>query len=744
MAPLAERPLLGCRLGLPRHPEVQGVASEPKVPAAEPRLSSAHSLTLTAGLVAGGSASLRRKLKKSSRLLRLQTSTAQAEPPPVAADKPNPEYPNVLRMLLKLCDTQSVVLTLIGMVIIATSKATGLAAPFALRRAVNTLTARDPAGLGWLTAFALLKGTSQVLNNSKNAVLAYVSRPLGCRLAQRLFAKLLSLQLQFHAMRRTGALLRRLERPPRAVDTLLRAVLFTFVPVCCELIVVAGLLFKKQGPAVAAAVLGSFAIYVLFTIWLSFGWVVWARKEENKFDDLQASRAQDALLNVEQVRLLGAARREAASFGLAQRGLQKGQQSSDVAGSCLSGGQQVITTTGLAVALWLVARQVCEGQASVGDIFMVQSLILQLWSPLQFLGFYVRQARQALVDLEDARELLSMPALPPDGDEGQLQELTAMETLEPNELGELASLGLSARLPVSLNETKKLKTEDGVPADAITGRFAPPSVKHPVIEFKDVSFSYLPEGPPVLSQLSFKVEAGSRVAVVGASGSGKTTIGRLATRLADPSSGQVLFCGVDAKELRPQELRSRLAVVPQDVVVFNDSLVRNLLYAKPGATDRDIACAIATSGLAPVVESLPEGLETVVGERGLRLSGGERQRLALARALLRAPLAELLLLDEATSALDSQTERRLMEALLEERWEGQSPPLGEELLQLPGTSSRHLTMLAITHRLGLAKQADEVLVIEHGRLVERGSHTELAARGGAYAALLAAAGQSGN
>ncbi|CAE7625274.1 ABCB25, partial [Symbiodinium microadriaticum] len=434
-------------------------------------------------------------------------------------------------------------------------------------------------------------------------------------------------------------------------------------------------------------------LYFLFTTWLSVGWVGRARRTENRFDDAQATQANDALLNCEQVRLLAAQKRVLRRFGRFWGALQRGQQSSDVAATVLATGQQAITACGLGVALMLVARRVCSGTASVGDLPMVQGLVSQLWAPLQFLGFYIRQARQALVDLEDARMLLNRPS----------SELEAAEALERRQLGSEFSAEALSNLPQ-----------------------AAPGC--PLVEFRDVWFRYESHLPWILQGLSFCIEPGQFMAIVGPSGSGKSSLGRLVPRLFDTCKGSVLFNGVDVRHLQLSELRGRLAVVPQDVVVFNSSLLQNLTFARPGASKEEVEAAVRKSGLASALLSGEEGglsLQSVVGERGLRLSGGERQRLSFARALLRAPQTELLLLDEATSALDSETGQLLLESLAELRSrEGGSPP----------------AILAITHQLKMAQQADKILVVEQGRITESGTHEELLDRQGAYAALLQAEG----
>jgi len=584
-------------------------------------------------------------------------------------------------------------LLIVGLLVVGSSKTLGFLAPFALKRAVDLLSHQDYLGLSWLAIFAALKGMTQALNNSKTAVLCFIARPMGRRLAGRLFAKLLCLDLQFHAMRRTGEILRKLERPPRAVDTLLRALLFTLVPIFYELVVVFFLLLSRAGTDVAATVLFTVCLYFLFTTWLSVGWVGRARRTENRFDDAQATQANDALLNCEQVRLLAAQKRVLRRFGRFWGALQRGQQSSDVAATVLATGQQAITACGLGVALMLVARRVCSGTASVGDLPMVQGLVSQLWAPLQFLGFYIRQARQALVDLEDGRMLLNRST----------SELEAAEALERRQLGSEFSAETLSNLPQ-----------------------AAPGC--PLVEFRDVWFRYESSLPWILQGLSFCIEPGQFVVIVGPSGSGKSSLGRLVPRLFDTCKGSVLFNGVDVRHLQLSELRSRLAVVPQDVVVFNSTLLQNLTFARPGASKEEVEAAVCKSGLTSALLSGEEGglsLQSVVGERGLRLSGGERQRLSFARALLRAPQTELLILDEATSALDAETGQLLLESLAELRSrEGGSPP----------------AILAITHQLKMAQQADQILVLEQGQITERGTHEELLDRQGAYAALLQAEG----
>lgn len=531
----------------------------------------------------------------------------------------------------------------LGFVVIASSKTVGLSAPFALKKAVNLLSKGDTAGLQWVVTFAALRSLAQILNHSKTVVLSLISRPLGRKLALQLYQHVLQLELRFHARRHTGALLRRLERSPRAVDTLLRAVLFTFLPVCLELCVVSKIL-ARQGIEVAAVIVAAFAAYLCFTASVTLGWVADARQRMNRADNMQSSKAAEALIAIEQVQLFGGEGREAESFDEAQHRLQQASQSSDFAASFLSAGQQTITNTGLGLCLWLVARRVCQGRASVGDIFMTQTLVLQLWGPLQFLGFYIREAKQALVDLDSARVLL-------------------------------------ARSPAVVDP----------PQPEILPRA---SSSIPVIEFDNVSFCYTFDGPTVLDGASFSIPAGGRVALLGASGSGKSTAGSLIPRLADATGGAVRFNGIDVRQLQTAELRSRIAVVSQDVMVLNDTIRQNLLYAKPDATEEELQDALKAANLDVAVAAMPAGMETLAGERGLCLSGGERQRLSLARALLRIP--ELLILDEATSALDSESELAVWQAL--------------------SHLDRRTAVFSITHRLSKAWQPDLVFSLEDGKV----------------------------
>ncbi|CAE8618532.1 unnamed protein product [Polarella glacialis] len=377
----------------------------------------------------------------------------------------------------------------------------------------------------------------------------------------------------------------------------------------------------------------------------------------------------------------------------------------------------------MGVALALVARRVCAGQATFGDVLMVQGLVQQLWAPMQFLGFYIRQARQALVDLEDAQRLLS-------------REVSPLE---------LAEAGDDEPEPMGSDRSSEARQGH----DRATGSFLllpPASAQIPVLEFRSVSFRHQDSAPWVLQDVSFSVEAGSRVALVGSSGSGKSSLGRLVPRLFDPTAGSVLFNGMDLRQLRLSELRRRLAVVSQDAAVFNTSLRQNIAYGRPKSSREELERAVRASGLQRSFEKLDLSLDTVVGERGLRLSGGERQRLALSRALLRIPEAELLILDEATSALDASSEKQFLDALdvLLRRQAAQNQKAAAPTATTipPPVGGTVPALLAITHRLALAKQADEILVLEGGRLVQRGSHAELAAKQGCYARLLDAACQA--
>ena len=553
----------------------------------------------------------------------------------------------------------------------ATGKMAGVLAPLLLGRAVTSLgrghgvavtvgLSFAALALGW----SMIRFFASAAPQLRDIVLGPVAQAAQRRAAGETFAHALNLGLDFHQTKRTGSLSRTVDRGSRAVDFLLRVLLFNLTPTALELVFAAAVLAKVYDWRFAAAAVATVVVYGGLTFVIS-DWRIGQRRLLNEADSEASGRSVDALLNYETVKSFGAEARAADDYRRALAAYGKVEESFNASLAVLNLTQGLIQGVGLAVMAVLAGLEVADGRLGVGGVTAAILIMVQLYQPLNILGFAYREVRQSMIDMES---MLALRRTPPD----IVEHADAVD-----------------------------------PPPAASGRGG-------ALSFEHVGFRHTARSQG-LEDVSFIARPGSTVALVGPSGAGKTTLVRLAMRLVDPQDGRVTLDGVDLRRLRLPALRRAVALVPQDVALFNDTLRANLAYARPEATLAEVSAVAEAAELGAFIDGLPEGLETKVGERGLKLSGGERQRVGLARALLADP--RVLILDEATSALDSRTEAAI-QATLRRAKAGR-------------------TVLVVAHRLSTVADADQILVVRAGRVVERGTHAELLRLDGDYAALWA-------
>ena len=477
-------------------------------------------------------------------------------------------------------------------------------------------------------------------------------------LANRTFRHLHALSLRFHLERRTGGLNRVIERGVTGVDTIVRMAVLNSIPTAVELAMIAGMVAYYFGWIYVVVVLVTVGLYVWFTFWASDLRIA-IRRDMNDSDTEAHAKAVDSLLNYETVKYFGNEDHEARRFDASMARYERAAIRTYTSLGWLNTGQAVIFTLGTVACMLLAARDVAGGTLTIGGFVMINAILMQLYLPLNFMGMVYREIKQGLIDIETMFTLLH----------------------EPPEI-------------VDRPGAKPLRVDKGE------------------IRFENVSFAYDPERQ-ILKNVSFEVPAGKMVAIVGPSGAGKSTISRILFRFYELSGGRVLIDGQNISDAQQRSLRAAIGMVPQDTVLFNDTIEYNIRYGRPEASEREVREAARLAQIHDFIMALPQGYDSLVGERGLKLSGGEKQRVAIARTILKAP--PILMLDEATSALDSHTEKDIQDAL--ER------------------VARERTSLVIAHRLSTVVHADNIIVLDHGEIVEQGTHLELLSRGRLYASL---------
>jgi ATP-binding cassette subfamily B protein len=559
-----------------------------------------------------------------------------------------------------------------SMVLLLIAKVATLAVPFTFKWAIDALTGADTAPVQasnwtlWLIASPVIMTLSYgglrvlmaVLTQWRDGIFARVAMHAVRKLAYLTFVHMHELSLRFHLERKTGGLTRVLERGRTGIEVIVRMVILQLIPTIVEVTLLMGVLLWKFDWRYVLATMITVVIFMYYT-YLATEWRIEIRRKMNESDTDANTKAIDSLLNYETVKYFGAEEREATRYDRSMERYERASVKTYTSLAVLNTGQAIIFTAGLTATMLMCAYGVRSGNNTVGDFVMVNAMMIQLYQPLNFMGMVYREIKQAIIDIEKMFSVLS--------------------------------------------RNPEIKDVPGARPLVVTSGN---------LRFEDVRFSYDPERA-ILKGLSFEVPAGKTVAIVGPSGAGKSTISRLLFRLYDVSSGKILIDGQDIRNVTQTSLRAAIGMVPQDTVLFNDTIRYNIRYGRWDASDAEVEGAAKLAQIDPFIRMSPTGYETQVGERGLKLSGGEKQRVAIARTILKAP--PILVLDEATSALDSHTEHEIQEAL--ER------------------VSRNRTSLVIAHRLSTIVGADEIIVLDQGRIAERGTHTQLLASGGLYASM---------
>ncbi len=596
---------------------------------------------------------------------------APAFPPVATPARSSPsDWATLRRLLPYLWQYKLRVLAALAFVLAA--KLANVGVPVLLKHLVDTMTpaAGQAATLvavpvGLLLAYGLLRLSTSVFTELRELVFAKATQGAARTIALQTFAHLHALSLRFHLERQTGGMTRDIERGVKSIESLISFALFNIGATLIEVFLVLTVLGTRFDPWFAWITLTALAAYILFTVSVT-EWRTQFRREANAFDSAAHTKAVDSLLNYETVKYFNNEDFEAQRYDESLQRLRHARLKSQTSLSLLNTGQQIIIASGLVVMLWRAAQGVADGRMTIGDLVMVNAFMIQLYIPLNFLGVVYREIKQSLTDLDKMFLLID----------------------------------------------REREVADAPDALVLA------AADQPAVRFEGVHFAYdtgAQGGRTILHGVDFEIPAGRTVAVVGPSGSGKSTLARLLYRFYDVQQGRITIGGQDLRSVTQDSLRRAIGIVPQDTVLFNETVGYNIAYGRPGATQAQVEEAARAARIHGFIAALPQGYATQVGERGLKLSGGEKQRVAIARTLLKNP--PVLIFDEATSALDSANERAIQQELR--------------------SAAQGKTTLVIAHRLSTVVDAHEILVMDAGRIIERGTHAQLLARGGRYATMWA-------